>query len=84
MKMPMRHVKNRLLHDLLKKEILQSSNLDLTHLAFFVQVIEFVQFKDRLHRSMQYISVKSDSVMLHLKQKADSLDEVEVRPPLPI
>lgn len=28
---------------------------------------------------MQYLSVKSDSVMLHLKQKADSLDEVEVR-----
>jgi len=30
---------------------------------------------------MQYLSVKSDSVMLHLKQKADSLDEVEVRSP---
>ncbi|XP_066362409.1 N-terminal acetyltransferase B complex auxiliary subunit NAA25-like isoform X2 [Miscanthus floridulus] len=54
---------------------------DLTCLAYrhrtYSKVIEFVQFKDRLHRSMQYISVKSDSVMLHLKQKADSLDEVE-------
>jgi N-terminal acetyltransferase B complex non-catalytic subunit len=54
---------------------------DLTCLAYrhrtYSKVIEFVQFKDRLQRSMQYLSVKSDSVMLHLKQKADSLDEVE-------
>lgn len=54
---------------------------DLTCLAYrhrtYSKVIEFVQFKDRLHHSMQYLSAKSDSVMLHLKQKADSLDEVE-------
>lgn len=54
---------------------------DLTCLAYrhrtYSKVIEFVQFKDRLQRSMQYLSVKSDSVMLHLKQKAESLDEVE-------
>ncbi|KAG2619988.1 hypothetical protein PVAP13_3NG154600 [Panicum virgatum] len=54
---------------------------DLTCLAYrhrtYSKVIEFVQFRDRLQRSMQYLSVKSDSVMLHLKQKADSLDEVE-------
>ncbi|WVZ98055.1 hypothetical protein U9M48_043538 [Paspalum notatum var. saurae] len=54
---------------------------DLTCLAYrhrtYSKVIEFVQFKDRLQRSMQYLSVKSDSVMLHLKQKAESLEEVE-------
>ncbi|CAL5094318.1 unnamed protein product [Urochloa decumbens] len=54
---------------------------DLTCLAYrhrtYSKVIEFVQFKDRLQRSMQYLSVKLDFVMLHLKQKAESLDEVE-------
>lgn len=54
---------------------------DLTCLAYrhrtYSKVIEFVQFKDRLQRSMQYLSVKSDSVTLHLKQKAEFLDEVE-------
>jgi hypothetical protein len=51
---------------------------------FFVQVIEFVQFKDRLQRSMQYLSAKSDSVILHLKQKAESLEEVDVSFPFPL
>ncbi|XP_062179536.1 N-terminal acetyltransferase B complex auxiliary subunit NAA25 isoform X2 [Phragmites australis] len=54
---------------------------DLTCLAYrhrtYSKVIEFVQFKDRLQRSMQYLSVRSDSVLLHLKQKAESLEEVE-------
>ncbi|TVU18876.1 hypothetical protein EJB05_34993 [Eragrostis curvula] len=54
---------------------------DLTCLAYrhrtYSKVIEFVQFKDRLQRSMQYLSAKSDSVMLQLKQKAESLEEVE-------
>ncbi|CAN6333458.1 unnamed protein product [Urochloa humidicola] len=54
---------------------------DLTCLAYrhrtYSKVIEFVQFKDRLQRSMQYLSVKLDFLMLHLKQKAESLDEVE-------
>uniref|UniRef100_A0A0E0HCY8 Phagocyte signaling-impaired protein n=1 Tax=Oryza nivara TaxID=4536 RepID=A0A0E0HCY8_ORYNI len=40
-------------------------------------VIEFVQFKERLQHSMQYLSVRSDSIILSLKQKAESLDEVE-------
>ncbi|CAN6347249.1 unnamed protein product [Urochloa humidicola] len=54
---------------------------DLTCLAYrhrtYSKVIEFVQFKDRLQRSMQYHSVKLDFLMLHLKQKAESLDELE-------
>jgi sensor c-di-GMP phosphodiesterase-like protein len=46
--------------------------------ATVAQVIEFVQFKDRLQRSMQYLAVKSDSVILSLKQNSESLEEVEV------
>ncbi|KAG2628384.1 hypothetical protein PVAP13_3KG245100 [Panicum virgatum] len=81
-------VKNILLESVLHHILPQMLNspfrqhsADLTCLAYrhrtYSKVIEFVQFKDRLQRSMQYLSVKSDSVMLHLKQKADSLDEVE-------
>uniref|UniRef100_M8D7I3 Uncharacterized protein n=1 Tax=Aegilops tauschii TaxID=37682 RepID=M8D7I3_AEGTA len=55
---------------------------DLTCLAYrhrtYSKVIEFVQFKNRLQRSMQYLAVKSDSVILSLKQKSESLEEVEV------
>ncbi|KAL6865074.1 hypothetical protein ACP4OV_016225 [Aristida adscensionis] len=55
---------------------------DLTCLAYrhrtYSKVIEFVQFKDRLQNSMQYLSVRSDSMILHLKQKAESLEEVEL------
>lgn len=54
---------------------------DLTCLAYrhrtYSKVIEFVQFKNRLQRSMQYLCVKSDSVILSLKQKSESLEEVE-------
>ncbi|VAH05797.1 unnamed protein product [Triticum turgidum subsp. durum] len=54
---------------------------DLTCLAYrhrtYSKVIEFVQFKNRLQRSMQYLAVKSDSVILSLKQKSESLEEVE-------
>ncbi|KAB8099000.1 hypothetical protein EE612_028800 [Oryza sativa] len=54
---------------------------DLTCLAYrhrtYSKVIEFVQFKERLQHSMQYLSVRSDSIILSLKQKAESLDEVE-------
>jgi hypothetical protein len=46
--------------------------------AIVTQVIEFVQFKDRLQRSMQYLAVKSDSVILSLKQNSESLEKVEV------
>lgn len=47
-------------------------------MCYIAQVIEFVQFKERLQHSMQYLSVRSDSIILSLKQKAESLDEVEV------
>ncbi|KAF0910438.1 hypothetical protein E2562_002903 [Oryza meyeriana var. granulata] len=54
---------------------------DLTCLAYrhrtYSKVIEFVQFKERLQHSMQYLSVRSDSIILSLKQKAESLEEVE-------
>ncbi|KAL6630986.1 hypothetical protein ACP70R_028326 [Stipagrostis hirtigluma subsp. patula] len=54
---------------------------DLTCLAYrhrtYSKVIEFVQFKDRLQNSRQYFSVRSDSMILHLKQKAESLEEVD-------
>lgn len=54
---------------------------DLTCLAYrhrtYSKVIEFVQFKNRLQRSMQYLAVKSDSVILSLKQNSESLEEVE-------
>uniref|UniRef100_A0A0D9WFC3 Uncharacterized protein n=1 Tax=Leersia perrieri TaxID=77586 RepID=A0A0D9WFC3_9ORYZ len=42
-----------------------------------LEVIEFVQFKERLQHSMQYLSVRSDSIILSLKQKAESLEEME-------
>ncbi|XP_006654275.2 N-terminal acetyltransferase B complex auxiliary subunit NAA25 [Oryza brachyantha] len=54
---------------------------DLTCLAYrhrtYSKVIEFVQFKERLQHSMQYLSMRSDSIILSLKQKAESLEEVE-------
>uniref|UniRef100_A0ACD5TMA4 Uncharacterized protein n=1 Tax=Avena sativa TaxID=4498 RepID=A0ACD5TMA4_AVESA len=54
---------------------------DLTCLAYrhrtYSKVIEFVQFKNHLQRSMQYLAVKSDSVILSLKQNSESLEELE-------
>ncbi|RWW81270.1 hypothetical protein BHE74_00010345 [Ensete ventricosum] len=41
-------------------------------------VIEFVQFKERLENSNQLLMARLDVSILQLKQKADSLQEVEV------
>lgn len=42
------------------------------------QVIEFVQFKERLQRSSQYLLAKIEAPILQLKQNADSIEEEEV------
>lgn len=44
------------------------------------QVIEFVQFKERLQRSSQYLLAKIEAPILHLKQNADSIEKEEVAP----
>lgn len=44
------------------------------------QVIEFVQFKERLQRSSQYLLAKIEAPILHLKQNADSIENEEVAP----
>ncbi|CAI0399724.1 unnamed protein product [Linum tenue] len=54
---------------------------DLTFLAYrhrnYSKVIEFVQFKERLQRSDQYLVAKVETSILQLKQKADSIEEEE-------
>ncbi|KAJ9565188.1 hypothetical protein OSB04_001154, partial [Centaurea solstitialis] len=54
---------------------------DLTFLAYrhrnYSKVIEFVQFKERLQRSSQYITAKVEESILHLKRKANSIEEAE-------
>ncbi|KAI3678545.1 hypothetical protein L6452_37841 [Arctium lappa] len=54
---------------------------DLTFLAYrhrnYSKVIEFVQFKERLQRSSQYLTAKIEGSILHLKQKANSIEEAE-------
>ncbi|CAD5162973.1 unnamed protein product [Musa acuminata subsp. malaccensis] len=54
---------------------------DLTCVAYrhrnYSKVIEFVQFKDRLENSNQLLMARLDVSILQLKQKADSLQEVE-------
>ncbi|XP_020102964.1 phagocyte signaling-impaired protein isoform X2 [Ananas comosus] len=54
---------------------------DLTFLAYrhrnYSKVIEFVQFKERLQHSNQYMMARIESVFLQLKQKADSLEEIQ-------
>ncbi|KAK2982751.1 hypothetical protein RJ640_025167, partial [Escallonia rubra] len=55
---------------------------DLTFLAYrhrnYSKVIEFVQFKERLQRSSQYLMAKIEAPILQLKQNVDSI-EVEER-----
>ncbi|KAJ4839804.1 hypothetical protein Tsubulata_032010 [Turnera subulata] len=55
---------------------------DLTFLAYrhrnYSKVIEFVQFKERLQRSNQYLLAKVEAPILQLKQNADNLEEEEV------
>lgn len=41
-------------------------------------MIEFVQFKERLQHSNQYLVARLESSILKLKEKADNLEEVEV------
>lgn len=54
---------------------------DLTFLAYrhrnYSKVIEFVQFKERLQRSSQYLLAKIEAPILQLKQNADSIEEEE-------
>ncbi|KAK6145231.1 hypothetical protein DH2020_022051 [Rehmannia glutinosa] len=54
---------------------------DLTFLAYrhrnYSKVIEFVQFKERLQRSNQYLMAKIESPILQLKQHSDNIDEEE-------
>ncbi|KDP45753.1 hypothetical protein JCGZ_17360 [Jatropha curcas] len=55
---------------------------DLTFLAYrhrnYSKVIEFVQFKEQLQRSNQYLVARVESSILQLKQKADNIEEEEV------
>ena len=41
-------------------------------------MIEFVQFKERLEHSNQYLIARLESAILRLKEKADSINEEEV------
>lgn len=43
------------------------------------QVIEFVQFKERLQSSNQYILARIEASILKLKQSADNLADGEVQ-----
>jgi N-terminal acetyltransferase B complex non-catalytic subunit len=42
------------------------------------QVIEFVQFKERLQHSNQYLVARVEAPILQLKQKADNVEEAQV------
>ncbi|MCD7458916.1 N-alpha-acetyltransferase 25, NatB auxiliary subunit [Datura stramonium] len=54
---------------------------DLTFLAYrhrsYSKVVEFVQFKERLQQSSQYLMAKIEIPILQLKQKADNIEEGE-------
>ncbi|KZV25766.1 phagocyte signaling-impaired protein [Dorcoceras hygrometricum] len=54
---------------------------DLTFLAYrhrnYSKVIEFVQFKERLQCSNQYLMAKIEAPILQLKQNSNNIDEVE-------
>ncbi|KAL0434868.1 UNVERIFIED_CONTAM: N-terminal acetyltransferase B complex auxiliary subunit NAA25 [Sesamum radiatum] len=54
---------------------------DLTFLAYrhrnYSKVIEFVQFKERLQRSSQYLMAKIEAPLLQLKQNSNNIEEVE-------
>ncbi|MCI00007.1 phagocyte signaling-impaired protein-like, partial [Trifolium medium] len=40
-------------------------------------IIEFVQFKDRLQRSSQYLMARVETPILQLKQNADNVEDEE-------
>ncbi|KAK9186420.1 hypothetical protein WN943_026786 [Citrus x changshan-huyou] len=73
---------NNLLRDYLRfmDDHLRES-ADLTFLAYrhrnYSKVIEFVQFKERLQRSSQYLVARVESSILQLKQNADNIEEEE-------
>lgn len=54
---------------------------DLTFLAYrhrnYSKVIEFVQFKERLEHSNQYLVAKLESAILRLKENANNIEDVE-------
>ncbi|KAG8371530.1 hypothetical protein BUALT_Bualt13G0097500 [Buddleja alternifolia] len=54
---------------------------DLTFLAYrhrnYSKVVEFVQFKERLQRSSQYLMAKIETPILQLKQNSNNIDEEE-------
>ncbi|KAK9022397.1 hypothetical protein V6N11_002668 [Hibiscus sabdariffa] len=54
---------------------------DLTFLAYrhrnYSKVIEFVQFKERLQHSNQYLLARVEAQILQLKQRADNIEEEE-------
>ncbi|OVA02810.1 Multicopper oxidase [Macleaya cordata] len=58
-----------------------AESADLTFLAYrhrnYSKVIEFVQFKDQLQHSHQYLMARLESPILQLKQKANNIEEVE-------
>lgn len=54
---------------------------DLTFLAYrhrtYTKAIEFVQFKERLQHSYQYLTARLEASILHLKQNAENIEEEE-------
>ncbi|KAD4584271.1 hypothetical protein E3N88_21872 [Mikania micrantha] len=54
---------------------------DLTFLAYrhrnYSKVIEFVQFKEKLQQSSQYLTARVEGSILQLKQKANNIEETE-------
>ncbi|KAH1225724.1 N-terminal acetyltransferase B complex auxiliary subunit NAA25 [Glycine max] len=73
---------NHLLKDYLKfMDDHFRESADLTFLAYrhrnYSKVIEFVQFKDRLQHSSQYLVARVETPILQLKQNADNIEEEE-------
>lgn len=73
---------NNLLKDYLKfMDDHFRESADLTFLAYhhknYSKIIEFVQFKDRLQRSSQYLVTRVETPILQLKQNADNIEDEE-------
>lgn len=73
---------NTLLRDYLKfMDDHFKESADLTFLAYrhrnYSKAIEFVQFKERLQNSNQYLLARIESAILELKQNASNIDEEE-------
>lgn len=73
---------NNLLQDYLKfMDDHFRESADLTFLAYrhrnYSKVIEFVQFKERLQHSYQYLVARVEAPILQLKQNADNIEEEE-------